>query len=210
MKLYDYARSSAAYRVRIALNLKGVAYEATSISLLDGAQQSDDYRALNATGLVPSLAIDDQGSGESILGQSLAIIEYLNECYPDPPLLPGTPLERARTRALALQVACDIHPINNLRVLKYLTGELGLSEEQKTTWYHHWLKQGLAPLEQQLSGSDTPFCCGNTPTLADICLIPQLYNAHRFKLDMSPYPRLLAIEQACNRLDAFSRAHPER
>jgi maleylacetoacetate isomerase len=210
MKLYDYVRSSAAYRVRIALHLKGVAYEAIPISLLDGKQQGDDYRALNPTGLVPSLAIDDQGSGEGILGQSLAIIEYLEECYPEPALLPAMPFARARARALALQVACDIHPLNNLRVLKYLTGELGLGEEQKTRWYHHWLKQGLTPLEQQLSASDTPFCCGDTPTLADICLIPQLYNAHRFKLDMTPYPRLITIEQACNRLEAFQLAHPDQ
>ncbi|MBM7456887.1 maleylacetoacetate isomerase/maleylpyruvate isomerase [Oceanisphaera litoralis] len=210
MKLYDYVRSSAAYRVRIALNLKGVVYEAIPISLLDGIHQGDSYRALNPTGLVPSLAIDDQGSGKGIIGQSLAIIEYLDECYPEPALLPATPLERARVRALALQVACDMHPLNNLRVLKYLTGELGISEAQKTAWYHHWLKQGLAPLEQQLSASDTPFCCGDTPGLADICLIPQLYNAHRFKLDMNPYPRLVAIDRACNRLEAFQRAHPDQ
>ncbi|GAA3540613.1 maleylacetoacetate isomerase [Zobellella aerophila] len=205
MKLYDYVRSSAAYRVRIALNLKGLAYEASPVSLLDGAQGSNDYRALNPTCLVPSL-----DTGEGVLGQSLAIIEYLDERYPEPALLPGSPFERARIRSLAQQVACDIHPLNNLRVLKYLTGELGISEAQKTSWYHHWLQQGLAPLEQQLSGSDTPFCCGDTPGLADICLIPQLYNAHRFKLDMTPYPRLTAIEQACNRLEAFHRAHPDQ
>lgn len=208
MKLYDYARSSAAYRVRIALNLKGIAYTAIPISLLDGMQQSAEYRTLNPTGLVPSLDIDAQGNGQGILGQSLAIIEYLDERYPEPPLLPQSPLARARTRALALQIACDIHPLNNLRVLRYLTDELGVSEEQKTSWYHHWLKQGLAPLEQQLSTGDTRFCCNNTPGLADICLIPQLYNAHRFKLDMSPYPRLIAIEQACNQVAAFQLAKP--
>lgn len=205
MKLYDYVRSSAAYRVRIALNLKGLAYQACPISLLEGAQQGEAYRALNPTGLVPSL-----DSGEGIIGQSLAIIEYLDECYPDPALLPATPLARARARALALQVACDIHPLNNLRVLKYLTGELGINEAQKTAWYHHWLQQGLAPLEQQLSGSNSPFCCGDTPGLADICLVPQLYNARRFGLDMAPYPRLAAIDQACNRLQAFSQAHPDQ
>ena len=208
MKLYDYARSSAAYRVRIALNLKQLAYRVIPISLLDGMQQSAEYRALNSTGLVPSLVIDEQGNGEGIIGQSLAIIEYLDERYPEPPLLPDTPFARARTRALALQIACDIHPLNNLRVLKYLTGELGVSEEQKTIWYHHWLTQGLTPLEQQLSTGDTPFCCGNTPGLADICLIPQLYNAHRFTLDMTPYPRLIAIEKTCNQLDAFRIAMP--
>lgn len=205
MKLYDYVRSSASYRVRIALNLKGVAYQAIPVSLLDGAQREDAYRALNPTGLVPSL-----DTGEGIIGQSLAIIEYLDECHPEPALLPSPPLERARARALALQIACDIHPLNNLRVLKYLTGELGITEAQKTSWYHHWLRQGLAPLEQQLGGSDSPFCCGESPTLADICLVPQLYNARRFELDLTPYPRLTAIEQACNRLDAFSQAHPDR
>ncbi|MFP2769676.1 maleylacetoacetate isomerase [Oceanisphaera sp. KMM 10153] len=205
MKLYDYMRSSAAYRVRIALNLKGLTYESVPISLLEGTQLGEHYRSLNPTGLVPSL-----DTGEGIIGQSLAIIEYLDECHPEPALLPAPPLARARARALALQVACDIHPLNNLRVLKYLTGELGHSEEQKTTWYHHWLKQGLAPLEQQLSGSATPYCCGDNPTLADICLVPQIYNARRFKLDMTPYPRLIAIEQACNRLDAFRLAQPEQ
>ncbi|WP_116474257.1 maleylacetoacetate isomerase [Zobellella maritima] len=205
MKLYDYIRSSAAYRVRIALHLKGLAYQASPVSLLDGVQLGDAYRALNPTGLVPSL-----DTGEGIISQSLAIIEYLDECYPEPALLPGTPLARARVRALALQIACDIHPLNNLRVLKYLTGELGISEAQKTSWYHHWLRQGLAPLEQQLSDSDSSFCWGESPTLADICLVPQLYNARRFKLDLTPYPKLTAIEQACNRLDAFNQAHPDR
>ncbi|GAA3720377.1 maleylacetoacetate isomerase [Oceanisphaera sediminis] len=205
MKLYDYVRSSAAYRVRIALRLKGLSCETIPISLLDGTQNSAGYRSLNPTGLVPSL-----DTGHGILGQSLAIIEYLDESYPEPPLLPAMPFARARCRALALQVACDIHPLNNLRVLKYLTGDLGLSEEQKTTWYHHWLQLGLDPLEQQLSGSDSRYCCGDTPTLADICLVPQLTNARRFKLDLTPYPRLVAIEQACNRLEAFQLAHPDQ
>ena len=208
MKLYDYLRSSAAYRVRIALNLKGVAYTAVPVSLLDGVQLGEDYRALNPTGLVPSLDTEEKDKGESIIGQSLAIIEYLEERYPEPALLPSDSLARARVRSLALQVACDIHPLNNLRVLKYLTAELGVSEEQKTAWYHHWLRQGLAPLEQQLSAGDTRFCAADRPGLADICLIPQLYNAHRFKLDVTPYPRLLAIEAACNQLDAFRVAMP--
>lgn len=203
MKLYDYGRSSAAYRVRIALHLKGLPYTRIPVSLLDNAQHSDAYRQINPTSLVPSL---DTGAG--ILSQSLAIIEYLEECHPEPALLPAEPLARAQVRALALQIACDIHPLNNLRVLKYLTQELGNTEAQKTAWYHHWLRQGLAPLEQQLSACSTPFCCGDTPGLADICLIPQLYNAHRFQLDLTPYPRLLAIEHSCNQHPAFQLAMP--
>ncbi|WP_375057306.1 maleylacetoacetate isomerase [Zobellella sp. DQSA1] len=204
MKLYDYVRSSAAYRVRIALNLKGVAYEAIPVNLLEGQQRGEDYRALNPTGLVPSL-----DTGEGLLGQSLAIIEYLDERFPEPPLLPAGALARARARALALQVACDIHPLNNLRVLQYLVGEFGIDEQQKLAWYQHWLKQGLGALEQQLAGVDAPFCCGEAPGLADLCLVPQLYNARRFKLDLAPYPRLVAIDEACNRLEAFQRARPE-
>ena len=205
MKFYDYGRSSAAYRVRIALRLKGLSCETIPISLLDGTQNSAGYRSLNPTGLVPSL-----DTGHGILGQSLAIIEYLDECHPEPPLLPAMPFARARCRALALQVACDIHPLNNLRVLNYLTGELKIGEKQKNRWYHHWLKQGLGPLEQQLSGNDSRYCCGDTPTLADICLVPQLYNARRFKLDLAPYPRLGAIELACHQLEAFRLAHPDQ
>ena len=204
MKLYDYPRSSAAYRVRIALNLKGQTFEAVPVNLLEGAQRGEDYRALNPTGLVPSL-----DTGEGLLGQSLAIIEYLDERFPAPPLLPAGAFARARARALALQVACDIHPLNNLRVLQYLVGEFGIDEQQKLAWYHHWLRQGLAALERQLAETDSPFCCGDTPGLADICLVPQLYNARRFGLDLTPYPRLVAIEAACQRLEAFAAAHPD-
>ncbi|PSJ46535.1 maleylacetoacetate isomerase [Zobellella endophytica] len=204
MRLYDYARSSAAYRVRIALNLKGVDWEAVPVNLLEGAQRGEDYRALNPTGLVPSL-----DTGEGLLGQSLAIIEYLDERFPEPPLLPAGVFARARARALALQVACDIHPLNNLRVLQYLVRELGASEEQKLAWYHHWLQQGLAALERQLAGGASPFCCGEHPGLADLGLVPQLYNARRFGLDLAPYPRLIAIDATCQRLEAFAAAHPD-
>ncbi|MBL1376593.1 maleylacetoacetate isomerase [Zobellella iuensis] len=204
MKLYDYPRSSAAYRVRIALNLKGVNFEAIPVNLLEGQQRGEDYRALNPTGLVPSL-----DTGEGLIGQSLAIIEYLDERFPEPALLPAGALARARARALALQVACDIHPLNNLRVLQYLVGEFGIDEQQKLAWYHHWLKQGLAALERQLAGESSAFCCGERPGLADICLVPQLYNARRFGLDLAPYPRLVAIEAACQRLEAFAAAHPD-
>lgn len=204
MKLYDYPRSSAAYRVRIALNLKGLAFEAVPVNLLEGAQRGEDYRALNPTGLVPSL-----DTGEGLIGQSLAIIEYLDERFPEPALLPAGALARARARALALQVACDIHPLNNLRVLQYLVDEFGIDEQQKLAWYQHWLKQGLGALEQQLAGENSPFCCGERPGLADLCLVPQLYNARRFGLDLAPYPRLVAIETACLRLEAFAAAHPD-
>lgn len=204
MKLYDYPRSSAAYRVRIALNLKGLAWEAIPVNLLEGAQRGEDYRALNPTGLVPSL-----DTGEGLLGQSLAIIEYLEERFPEPPLLPAGAFARARARALALQVACDIHPLNNLRVLQYLVGEFGIDEQQKLAWYHHWLQQGLAALERQLASGSSAFCCGERPGLADICLVPQLYNARRFGLDLAPYPRLVAIDEACSRLESFAAAHPD-
>lgn len=204
MKLYDYPYSSAAYRVRIALNLKGQTVEAVPVDLREGRQCSADYHALNPTGLVPSL-----DTGEGLLGQSLAIIEYLDERFPEPPLLPSGAFARARARALALQVACDIHPLNNLRVRQYLERELGANEEQKLAWYHHWLRLGLDALERQLAGNGSLFCCGDTPGLADICLVPQLYNARRFSLDLSPYPRLVAIDTACQRLDAFASAHPD-
>ncbi|MBD1557048.1 maleylacetoacetate isomerase [Vibrio sp. S9_S30] len=204
MKLYDYVRSTAAYRVRIALNLKGVDYEPVPVSLLDGDQNSAEYLEVNAAGLVPSL--ETQGD---IITQSLAIIEYLDELYPELPLLPEHPIKRAQCRALAYDVACDMHPLNNLRVLKHLTGELAQSEEEKLAWYHHWLRQGFEGLEKKLSKSDTAFCCGDNPTLADICLVPQLFNARRFEFDLTPYPRLVEIESHCLALSAFSDASPK-
>ena len=208
MKLYDYFRSSAAYRVRIALELKGVATERAFVHLRHGAQHGADYRALNPQGLVPALVTDDG----VVLTQSLAIIEWLDETHPEPPLLPRTPDERARVRALALAIACDIHPLNNLRVLKYLTGELGQTDAARDAWYAHWCEVGLAALEAQLvrDAATGRFCHGDAPTLADICLVPQLANARRVDLDLTPFPTLIAIEAACLALPAFAAAAPAR
>ena len=208
MKLYDYFRSSAAYRVRIALNLKGVAPERASVHLRRGAQRAEDYLTMNPQGLVPALVTD---SGD-VLTQSLAIIEWLEESYPQPPLLPRDAPGRARVRALSLAIACDIHPLNNLRVLNYLTGTLGVTDAQKDGWYRYWCDVGLEALETQLAreASTGPFCHGDTPTMADICLVPQLANARRLDLDLTPYPTLLAIETACAALPAFAAAAPHR
>ena len=206
MKLYDYFRSSAAYRVRIALNLKGLAPERAFVHLRRGAQRADDYLAVNPLGLVPSLVTD----GGEVLTQSLAIIEWLDETHPQPPLLPTDAAGRARVRALALAVACDIHPINNLRVLNYLTGTLGATEAQKNGWYRYWCDVGLEALETQLTREKATgiFCHGGAPSLADICLVPQLANTRRVELDLSLYPTLLRIEAACNALPAFATAAP--
>lgn len=209
MKLYDYFRSSAAYRVRIALNLKGVVPdERTFVHLRMGNQRAQDYLALNPQGLVPALALDDG----QVLTQSLAIVEYLDETHPEPPLLPADPAARARVRAIALQIACEIHPLNNLRVLNYLTGTMGVSKEQKNGWYRYWIDVGFEALEKQLAREPGTgcHCHGDTPTLADVCLVPQLANARRFAIDLSPYPTLTRIEAACNALPAFSAAAPSR
>jgi len=207
MKLYDYFRSSAAYRVRIALNLKGVAPdERTFVHLRMGNQRAQDYLALNPQGLVPALELDDG----RVLTQSLAIIEYLDETHPAPPLLPGDPPGRARVRAIALGIACEIHPLNNLRVLNYLTGTLGATDEQRNGWYKYWIDVGFEALERQLARDDATgaFCHGESPTLADICLVPQLANARRMKVDVAPYPTLLRIEAACQAVPAFAHAAP--
>lgn len=209
MRLYDYFRSSAAYRLRIALNLKGVKPdERTFVHLRMGNQRAQDYLALNPQGLVPALALDDG----HVLTQSLAIIEYLEETVPNPPLLPAQPEARARVRAIALQIACEIHPLNNLRVLNYLLGTLGVTREQKDGWYRYWIDVGFEALERQLSrdAETGKFCHGDSPTLADICLVPQLANARRFNIDLSPYPTLMRIEAACNTLPAFADAEPSR
>ena len=208
MKLYDYFRSSAAYRVRIALNLKGLAPERAFVHLRRGAQRADDYLAVNPQGLVPSLVTDDG----DVLTQSLAIIEWLDETHPQPPLLPPDAAGRARVRSLALAIACDIHPLNNLRVLNYLTGTLGATEAQKDGWYRYWCDVGLEALETQLARETATgaFCHGGAPTLADICLVPQLANARRVDLDLAPYPTLLRIEAACIALPAFAAAAPAR
>lgn len=205
--LYGYFRSSAAYRVRIALNLKGLAHDQAPVNLVKGEQRGEEYLARNPQGLVPALITDDGVR----LTQSLAICEYLDERYPDPALLPADAAGRARVRALAQSVACEIHPLNNLRVLKYLTGELGLDETAKMTWYRHWIAEGFAALEAQLSreAGSGDFCHGDTPGLADLCLVPQVFNAERFECDLATYPRIRRIVANCRALDAFARAAPE-
>jgi maleylpyruvate isomerase len=205
VKLYSYFRSSAAYRVRIALNLKGLAYEYVPVHLRKGEQRDDPYRAVNPQGLVPTL-VDDRGT----FTQSLAIIEYLEERYPEPPLLPDAAEARARVRAIAHSIACEIHPLDNLRVLQYLTRTLGVAEDAKNAWYRHWIDLGLEALEKQLANDPATgeFCHGATPTLADICLVPQLANARRFAIPLDPYPTLTRIDAVCAALPAFAAAAP--
>lgn len=207
MKLYNYFRSSAAYRVRIALQLKGLPFDYVPVHLVKGEQHADAYRALNRQELVPTLV-----DGTTVITQSLAIIEYLDELHPSPPLLPPTPAARARVRAIALAIACDIHPLNNLRVLRYLTRTLGVAEEVKDAWYRHWIEIGFAALETRLvsDAATGTFCHGDAPGLADIFLVPQLANARRSNIALDPYPTLTRIDAACQALDAFARAAPDR
>jgi maleylacetoacetate isomerase len=207
MKLYGYFRSSAAFRVRIALNLKGLDYESAFIHLRHGDQRAADFLAVNPQGLVPALEID----GHTLI-QSLAIIEYLDEIHPEPPLLPNDPAGRARVRALADIVACDIHPINNLRVLRYLTHQLGHDEAVIGHWYNHWISAGFAAIEPLLAGDARTgaFCHGDAPSLADVALVPQVVNAERYRLGLALYPTLTRIYENCMRLDAFIAAHPGR
>ena len=209
MKLYTYFRSSAAYRVRIALHLKGLAFESVPVHLVrDGGQQHDAaYAALNPNETVPTL--DDNGQ---ILNQSLAIIEYLDETHPSPPLLPGSAADRARIRAIAQTIACDIHPINNLRVLQHLTRTFDLSEAQKAEWYCHWVERGLQAVEKMLASDPRTgrFCHGDTPTLADCCLVPQVFNARRFGCSLAGLTTVERICAECDELDAFARAAPAR
>ncbi len=201
--LYDYYRSSAAYRVRIGLNLKGVAYDSVDVSLLNGDQRSPEHLARNPQGFVPVLDV-----GEGVLTQSLAILDYLDAKHPEPRFVPADPLARSRTLAMALTVACDIHPLNNLRVLKYLGRELGLEEEARNEWYRHWVAQGFDALEAM--AGDGPHLGGDAPDMADICLVPQMYNARRFEVDLTPYPRLVAADMAAQEIEAFAAAHPDR
>lgn len=211
MKLYSYFRSSASYRVRIALNLKRLAYDVVPVHLLrnGGEQFSAEYRNLNPDGLVPAL-IDEADGRADALTQSLAIIEYLEERHPDPPLLPHDPIDRAYVRSIALSIACDIHPLNNLRVLRYLVRELKVSEDGKNTWYRHWCEQGLAAIETTLARDRRvgQFCFGDAPTLADCCLVPQIANAQRLNCNLSAMPTIMRIHEACLALDAFSNAAP--
>lgn len=206
MILYDYCRSSAAYRVRIALNLKGLDYQHQSINLLEAGNTSEEHYQRNTQKLVPVL--EDNGVQ---LSQSMAICEYLDEAYPQTlQLVTGSATERARIRAFSQAIACEVHPVNNLRVLKYLVGELKADESQKIAWYQHWVNTTFSALEESLARRDqaSDFCCSNSPSLADVCLIPQIFNANRFNVDMSQYPLLSQIDQNCQQLPAFSQAHP--
>lgn len=206
MHLYTYFRSSAAWRVRIALNLKGLQAEMIPVNLLKGEQSSPEHLQRHPQGLVPVLV-----DGAHALTQSLAILEYLEETHPLPPLLPKAAAARARVRAIALAIACEMHPLNNLRVLKYLTGPMGLSEDRKNEWYRHWIAEGFRAVETMLTTQETGiFCHGDTPTLADCCLVPQVYNARRFECDLSPYPKIVKIAEACEKLPAFAAAHPSK
>jgi maleylacetoacetate isomerase len=208
MKLYTYFRSSAAYRTRIAFNLKGIQCETVNVDLRTPAsdQHKPEYRAVNPQGLVPAVVVED-----TPVAQSLAIIEYLDEAYPDPPLLPRSPVDRARVRAMALAVACDMHPLNNLRVLNYLRSPLGHDEDTVNAWYRHWIAVGFSGLEQDArrATGDGRYMFGSTVTIADICIVPQMYNARRFKCDIDPYPTLRSICAHLETLPAFATAAPE-
>jgi len=203
--LYDYFRSSACYRVRIALNLKRVDYDKRQINLLESEQKSAAYREVNPQGLIPMLEIDGHR-----LTQSLAIINYLDLRFPVPPLIPASAAERAHVVALAMTVACDLHPLNNLRVLKYLKNELGHSQEEVDAWYAHWVREGLSALEALAAPSAGKFLWGDGPTAADVCLVPQLYNARRFNVPIDDFPTLLRAEENANKIEGFASAHPDR
>lgn len=206
MKLYTYFRSSAAYRVRIALNLKGIGYESVPVDLRPAAHRLPDYLILNPQGLIPALE-----DGGTVISQSLAVIEYLEETRSHPPLLPRAPLDRARVRSLALAVACDMHPLNNLRVLNYLRSPLGQDEEAVDTWYRHWIAEGFRGLEEEAkrASGDGRHMFGTDVTLADVCLAPQMFNARRFKCNVEPFPTLRMICAHLETLPAFSRAAPD-
>lgn len=206
MKLYGYFRSSAAYRVRIALALKGLSYESVSVHLTKGEQYGPEFSAINPQNLVP--VVEDEGQ---LLYQSLAIMQYLDEKWPEPPLLPKERYARNRVRSLALITACEIHPLNNPRVLNYLTGKLGISEEQKLEWYQHWVSTGFSALEKRLAGEPHTgrFCHGDAPSFADCVLVPQMANAVRVKVDLMPFPTIRRINDECVKLEAFRKAAPE-
>lgn len=203
--LFDYSRSSASYRVRIALNLKGIAYDTVPVNLLQGEQREPEHRARNPQAMVPMLELDGLR-----ITQSLAIIGYLEATRPDPPLMPPDPAEAAHVRALALTLACDVHPLNNLRVLKYLTGRLGQEEAARNQWIAHWVGEGFAALEVLAGPRAGRFLAGDAPTLADVCLVPQMFNARRFNVPVDDYPTLVRTDAEASRLKAFAAAHPDR
>jgi len=206
MRLYSYFRSSASYRVRIALNLKGLSYDNIPVNLLKGEQKNSEYLELNPQGLLPTLV--DNGN---ILTQSLAIMEYLEETQPTPALLPKLPAARARVRAIALAIACETSPVNNLSILQYLQSNLNITDEQKTQWIQHWIGKGFAALEAMLGdGKAGIYCHGDTPTMADCVLVPQLFNARRFNCDLTPYPTIVRIGDVCEKHPAFAKAHPSK
>jgi maleylacetoacetate isomerase/maleylpyruvate isomerase len=197
MELYNYFRSSASYRVRIALALKGLDYDYKPVHLVKNEQLGESYAAVSASRLVPLLHDGDAW-----------LIEYLDETHPNPPLLPGDPLGRARVRAIAQDIACEIHPLNNLRVLRYLTGSLKVGEDDKDRWYRHWVETGLETVERQLAARPGSYCHGDTPTLADCCLVPQIFNAQRFNCRTEHVPNVMRVFEACMKLDAFNKTQP--
>ena len=203
MQLYSYFRSSASYRVRIALALKGLAYDYVPVQIVKNEQFAAPFDAFAPAHLVPVLR-----DGDAVLSQSLAIIEYLDETHPQPPLLPGDAAERARVRSLALDIACEIHPLNNLRVLRYLVDEMGLDEERKNRWYRHWVETGLETVERQIAGSGSRYCHGAAPTLADCVLVPQIFNARRLDCRTEHVPTVMRVFDECMRLDAFAKTQP--
>ena len=205
MELFNYFRSSASYRVRIALALKGLDYDYRAVQLVKGEQMQEAYAALAPSRLVPLLV-----DGEHRLSQSLAILEYLEETHPEPPLLPRAPAARVRVRAIALDIACEIHPLSNLRVLKYLVGPMAVSEDDKNRWYRHWVETGLEAVERQLAAAPSTYCHGRTPTLADCVLVPQIFNAQRFDCRLEHVPQVMRVFEACMKLPAFEETRPEK
>jgi maleylacetoacetate isomerase/maleylpyruvate isomerase len=205
LKLYTYFRSSAAFRVRIALHLKGLKYEPVFVHLAKGEHRAARFAEINAQALLPTLELDDG----TRLNQSLAIIEYLDEKHPQPSLVPKEPLARARVRSLSYLIASEIHPLNNLRVLQHLK-RIGQTQEQIDTWYRYWIADGLAKLEAELKGRPGKFCHGDSPTMADCCLVPQIFNAKRYNSDLAPYPATMRVFEACMKLEAFDRAQPSK
>ena len=205
MELFNYYRSSASYRVRIALALKGLDYAYRPVHLAKNEQFTESYAAVSAARLVPLLR-----DGEHSITQSLAIMEYLDETHPTPPLLPAAPAERARVRALAMDIACEIHPLNNLRVLRYLVRDLKVSDDDKNRWYRHWVETGLEVVERRLAAQPATFCHGDTPTLADCCLVPQIFNAQRFDCRLGHVPNVMRVFEACMALPAFEDTRPEK